>query len=152
MPWRLPAVFWNVTPCGMVNISNTLLRCTEDGGHGRFLQTVGNMLPHYTHVITSQKTVNFLTVAMVRMVQDTWGWVTNHYVSVNEPSSQSSRAQMRVLLRWCDSDIPHSLPGFIQQLMYWVHSGVVRGNGIARVHRNAMLLKHSSSPEFEARH
>jgi hypothetical protein len=110
------------------------------------------MLPDYTHAITSQKTVNFLTVKVVRTAQDVWGWITNHNVSVNEPSSQSSWAQMRVFLCWCDSDIPHSLPGFIQQLMYWVHSRVVRGNGIARVHRNAMFLKHSSSPEFEARH
>jgi hypothetical protein len=54
----------------MVNITNASLRCTEDGGHGRFLQTVGNMLPDYTHAITSQKTVNFLTVKVVRTAQD----------------------------------------------------------------------------------
>jgi len=60
---------------------------------------------------------------------------------MDESPSQSGRTQMWILLCGRDSDIPDSLPGLIQQLVYWVHSRVVGGNGISRVHRNTMFLQ-----------
>jgi hypothetical protein len=73
---------------------------------------------------------------------------TNHNVSVYEPSSESSGPQVGVLLRGRDPDIPHPLPGFVQQLVHRVHSGVVRSDGIARIHGDAVLLEHSSNARY----
>jgi len=64
-----------------------------------------------------------------------------HNVSMDESPSQSGRTQMWILLCGCDSDIPDSLPGLIQQFVYRVHSRVVGRNGISRVHRNTMFLQ-----------
>lgn len=57
----------------------------------------------------------------------------HHYVPMDEAPTQASWSQVRILLRRGHLDVPHLLPGQVEQLVGGIHARVMRRYGVARV-------------------
>ena len=69
------------------------------------------------------------------------GWSPHHDAVVDEALAVAGGLEVRVLLGAGDPDVPHAPPGLVELQVNRVHARVVRGHGVAHVHRDVVLLE-----------